>query len=526
MSGFRSRAVLLLTLSAALAAPAVAQGAAQRYAAPGGTGSACTQATPCSLDVAVEDAAVADGDEVIVTPGSYTTADVLVTDAISLHGQAGQPRPTVNVSSGNGLKVSDAATVSDLKIQGVLVGFSADSGIARSTFERLEVSASGPAGRACQVNGEATIRDSVCWASGATAWGLGGNVVSSPAVTYAIKLRNVTAVSGDRGIFFNLLAPGATFDIDAKNVIADGAATDVWASSSGSGTSTLISLANSNYTNTAQTPSSGSVASVTTPGTANNQFAAPAFVNAGAGDFHQTAGSPTIDAGVTDAFTGTTDLDGDARSLDGNGVCPAAPDIGADEFVGTPADCDPPETTISGGPSGTTSDSTPTFDLQSDEVGSTFECSIDGATPTSCTTPFTTAPLADGPHTLEVQASDIAGNTDPTPASRAFTVDTSVPPDPLDPADTDPPETTLTTKPKAKLKTKKKSVKVTFAFSADEAGRFECALDKASFSPCTSPLTLKAKKGKHTFSVRAVDAAGNTDATPATTSFTVKRKKR
>ncbi|MEZ5062891.1 MAG: hypothetical protein R2700_15520, partial [Solirubrobacterales bacterium] len=94
------------------------------------------------------------------------------------------------------------------------------------------------------------------------------------------------------------------------------------------------------------------------------------------------------------------------------------------------------------------------------------------------------------------------------------------------PADTDPPETTLTTKPKPKVKTKKKSAKVTFAFSSDESGRFECKLDKASFSPCTSPLTLKAKKGKHTFSVRAVDAAGNTDASPATASFKVKRKKK
>ncbi len=231
MSGFRRRVALLLAVSGLLAAPTVAQ-AAQRYASPTGTGTACTQGTPCTLDTAVEDAAVADGDEVIVTPGTYTTPDVVVDDAISLHGQAGQLRPTINVSNGNGLKVTDAATVSDLKVQGAPVGISGGVGNVRSTFDHLDVSASSSGGIACSVNGEATIRDSVCWASGATAWGLGGNVVSAPAGTYAIKVRNVTAVSGQRGIFFNVTAPGVTFDIDAKNVIADGATTDVWASSS------------------------------------------------------------------------------------------------------------------------------------------------------------------------------------------------------------------------------------------------------------------------------------------------------
>lgn len=454
-------------------------------------------------------------------PGTYTTADVLVSDAISLHGQAGQPRPTINVSSGNGLKLSDVATVSDLKIAGTSVGINAALGSAGSTLERLEVSASSSFAIACSAVDGVTIRDSVCWAGGATAWGVGGNFVSPPAGTYAIKLRNVTAVGGDRGIFFNANAPpGVTFDIDAKNLIADGGTTDVWASAA-NGASTVITLANSNYATQAETPSGVSIATVTDPGTGTNQTAPPTFVNAGGGDFHQTAGSPTIDAGVTDAFTGTTDLDGDARSTEGNGVCPTVPDIGADEFVGTPVDCDPPETTIGSGPTGTTSDNTPTFGLQSDEPGSTFECRLDGAAFAPCATPFTTAALTDGAHTLDVRATDPSGNTDPSPASRSFAVDTSVPPD------TDPPETTITKAPKPKLKTKKKSAKVSFSFASDESGGgYECALDEEQFAPCTSPLTHKVKKGRHTFSVRALDAAGNADPTPATTTFKVKRKRK
>ncbi|HEY8002060.1 MAG TPA: hypothetical protein VID76_08995, partial [Solirubrobacterales bacterium] len=63
--------------------------------------------------------------------------------------------------------------------------------------------------------------------------------------------------------------------------------------------------------------------------------------------------------------------------------------------------------------------------------------------------------------------------------------------------------------------------------SSNEAGStFECALDKAAFAPCTSPKTVKAKKGKHTFSIKAKDAAGNVDGSPATYSWKVKKKRK
>jgi hypothetical protein len=63
----------------------------------------------------------------------------------------------------------------------------------------------------------------------------------------------------------------------------------------------------------------------------------------------------------------------------------------------------------------------------------------------------------------------------------------------------------------------------TFAFSADEDGSsFECKVDDGSFAPCTSPETLATlPDGEHTFSVRAVDGAGNPDPTPATRTFKV-----
>jgi len=75
-------------------------------------------------------------------------------------------------------------------------------------------------------------------------------------------------------------------------------------------------------------------------------------------------------------------------------------------------------------------------------------------------------------------------------------------------------------------KTKKKMAKV--QFSSTEAGStFQCKLDKGAFAPCSSPLTLKKLKvGRHTLQVVAVDAAGNTDATPATAQWKVKKKQK
>jgi large repetitive protein len=70
----------------------------------------------------------------------------------------------------------------------------------------------------------------------------------------------------------------------------------------------------------------------------------------------------------------------------------------------------------------------------------------------------------------------------------------------------------------------------TVAFSgsdAREVASFECKLDGGSFQSCPSPKAYSGlKKGSHTFEVRAVDAAGNVDPTPASRSWTVKKKKK
>lgn len=85
--------------------------------------------------------------------------------------------------------------------------------------------------------------------------------------------------------------------------------------------------------------------------------------------------------------------------------------------------------------------------------------------------------------------------------------------------DTTAPETTIN---KAKIITDKGKAK--FTFSSTEAGStFECKLDKAKYSACRSPKGYKKlDAGKHKFRVRAMDAVGNADQTPAKEKFKVK----
>jgi hypothetical protein len=109
---------------------------------------------------------------------------------------------------------------------------------------------------------------------------------------------------------------------------------------------------------------------------------------------------------------------------------------------------------------------------------------------------------------------------DPTPLPPAAPAPE---PEPEPVADATAPETTITDGPKDK--TTKKTA--TLVFSANEPATFNCALDGSEqFKLCTSPITVKVKTGKHTFTVRATDASGNPDPTPASQSWKVKKKKK
>ena len=173
-----------------------------------------------------------------------------------------------------------------------------------------------------------------------------------------------------------------------------------------------------------------------------------------------------------------------------------------------------PDTSITVGPAegSTITTAIPTFSFSSTEAGSSFECRVDGGSFAPCSSPFTTAALSNGAHSFSVRATDPAGNTDASPATRNFTVAVT---------DTNPPDTTITAGP-AEGSTISTSTP-TFSFSSTEAASsFECRVDGGSFAPCSSAFTTAAlSNGQHTFSVRAIDPAGNPDPSPASRSFTV-----
>ncbi len=173
-----------------------------------------------------------------------------------------------------------------------------------------------------------------------------------------------------------------------------------------------------------------------------------------------------------------------------------------------------PETTIGEGPAAgsTIADRTPTFGFGSTEVA-TFECEVDNMGFSPCTTPATLGPLPDGQHTFKVRATDSAANTDLSPDTRSFRVDTTAPQTTIDSGLADG---ALTNDPTPE-----------FGFSSSEPGSsFACRVGPAPFSACPGPgggvATLgPLADGDYNFAVRATDPTGNADATPATRSFTV-----
>jgi hypothetical protein len=102
----------------------------------------------------------------------------------------------------------------------------------------------------------------------------------------------------------------------------------------------------------------------------------------------------------------------------------------------------------------------------------------------------------------------------------AVFVEPSPQPEPLDSA---PPNAAITKAPKDR--TKKQFA--TFEFTGTDAravSGFQCGLDGEAFRGCSSPMTYKVKKGKHTFQVQAIDQAGDIGA-PATDTWKRKKKK-
>lgn len=218
-------------------------------------------------------------------------------------------------------------------------------------------------------------------------------------------------------------------------------------------------------------------------------------------DLHLQSTSPAIDLPTLDLWS--PDYDGNSRPA-GNG------DSGAYEYQASGPDTTEPTTTITGGtPSNPTSSTSASISFTgTDNVGVTgFECRLDGGSWAACTSPHALSSLTDGSHTFEVRAVDAASNVDSTPASATWTVDTAAP------------DTSITAQPT----NPSTSDAASFSFtSPDGTATFECKLDAGSYAACTTPKAYSGlSNASHTFTVRAKDPAGNTDASPASYTWTI-----
>src|SRR4051794_36765372 len=160
------RLLPLIAVVAAFAVVSPASAATVRYASPDGSGSDCSDATPCSLQTAVESAA--SGDTVTIAPGSYAEgSDPLVVPAgVTVMGSGTGAYPQIE---------SDAPTA-------VSVG-------AGVTLARVAVHGTG--GRACEI-ASATVRDAICWSTGDSS--RAAYMTATGATTVNATLRNVTLV--------------------------------------------------------------------------------------------------------------------------------------------------------------------------------------------------------------------------------------------------------------------------------------------------------------------------------------------
>jgi uncharacterized repeat protein (TIGR01451 family) len=200
----------------------------------------------------------------------------------------------------------------------------------------------------------------------------------------------------------------------------------------------------------------------------------------------------------------------EVRAIDGAGNVDATPA----SYMWT-VDATPPDTTINSNPTNLSNSSSASFTFSGSDTGgsgvASFECKLDAGSFAACTSPQTYNNLSDGSHIFEVRAIDNAGNTDASPASYTWVVDTTAP------------DTTIAANPTNPSSTSSAS----FSFTGNDGtgtgvSSFECQLDGGGFSTCTSPQSYNSlTDGSHTFQVRAVDNAGSTDSTPSSFTWTV-----
>jgi hypothetical protein len=315
--------------------PAAAGAATDLYASPTGTSAdPCTQAQPCDIVTAVNNDSSA-GDDITIEPGTYgspTPINTNLTDAgqkLTIHGEAGQPRPVIDTIASDGFNLNGGSSLSDVQIDDS--GNNTDSIYVsgeQSAISDVIAENSGEGGIACYPDG--TLSNSLCWANGLD--GIAGTAIVMSSVEASFD--NDTLISSGPGgdAVYDYPEGTTTITLNLENTIARGANEDIYAYAP-PGATADVTASHSNFA-TVDNAGGGGTIDVPTPGSPTNQTAVPQLVNVIDGNFHELAGSPTIGAGVDSTSNGSTDLDGNPREIENT------TDIGAYEFVPHPT-CTP-----------------------------------------------------------------------------------------------------------------------------------------------------------------------------------------
>jgi hypothetical protein len=190
-----------------------------------------------------------------------------------------------------------------------------------------------------------------------------------------------------------------------------------------------------------------------------------------------------------------------------------ADDVGAgliDAYGAVDALALPPTVTITQPPLPLSRNRRPTVQFTANRPV-TFSCAVDGGTPQPCASPFAVPALRDGRHGFAVTGVDLAGRAG-TSSAAPFTIDTRAP------------RTSIAKHPPKLVRTHRRKVREAFRFRSSEAGAtFVCKVDRDLPRFCRARISRRFEVGRHTVQVKARDAAGNVDRTPAVFHFRVKR---
>jgi hypothetical protein len=185
------------------------------------------------------------------------------------------------------------------------------------------------------------------------------------------------------------------------------------------------------------------------------------------------------------------------------------------------ADNNPPSVSLNTFPSNPTALTSANFTFTATDSGAnasgiaSVQCRLDSPTWGACASNSSfTAVVGAGSHTFAVRATDNAANTG-NETSYAWNVTAG---------DVTPPDTSIASNPGDPSGSSSASFTFTGADDVTAVGSltFECKLDAGSFAACISAQSYSSLgEGPHIFSVRAKDAAGNVDASPASFAWTI-----